>query len=486
LTDTLIKNNLLLAGILAYNSRIGVFSENEELLKSPVGGIFQQEETMEVSIYNINRRLLMRQERFGMEDVKKPDKVNKKAEVETNIFDKLKAVTSPFYLENENTMEFWAPVVASSGHRTAESLFVENKLLTEKKRIIGFVRITVGKSTLNKSLGTLLVKSVLIGIIFLIAGSGIMYFTIKRIVNPLKKLIESVQTLGKGNFGEKVPVETEDEIGKLAVAFNEMSESLMKREAEKSQLEEQLTQAQKMEAIGTLAGGIAHDFNNILGVVVGYAQTLLLTNPGKAELDHSLKEIFQAGMHANDLVKQILTFSRQGNQKRNPMLIKPIVEEVLKMMRTTLPYNVEIRCNLKAGLSPVLCDPTQIYQVLVNLCTNAGHSMIDGGGVLEVKLDEVKIDAEHTELSIDIQPGRYQIMTVTDTGHGMDYAIRKRIYDPFFTTKAPGMGTGMGLSVVHGIVKSHGGKINCYSELGKGTTFEVFFPTIREESLEVS
>jgi len=485
LTDTLIHNNLLLAGILAYNSRIGVFSENEELLRNPVGGIFQQEETVEVSVYNLNGHLLKRQERSGIEDVKKPDKADKPGgQIEPRIFDKLKASTSPFYLENKNKMDFWSPVVASSGHRTAESLFIEKESLPRKERIIGFVRITVGKSALNKRLGALLVKSVVIAIIFLIVGSGITYFTVKRITNPLNTLIKGVQTLGNGDFGEKVPVETEDEIGKLAMAFNQMSESLLRREEEKKQLEEQLRHSQKMEAIGTLAGGIAHDFNNILGVIVGYAQLALLTNPGKTDMDRSLREILQASMRAQDLVKQILTFGRQDYQERNPLLIEPIVKEALRMMRSSLPTTIEIRHKFKPGLSPVLSDPTQIHQVLINLCSNAGHAMQDGGGVLEVKLDEVEIDSDDPALSDDMQPGRYQILTVSDTGHGIDASLKERIFDPFFTTKGPGKGTGMGLSVVHGIVKSHGGRINCCSEPEKGTTFEVFFPTIEEEISE--
>ncbi|HLA04748.1 MAG TPA: ATP-binding protein, partial [Syntrophales bacterium] len=281
-----------------------------------------------------------------------------------------------------------------------------------------------------------------------------------------------------GDFGGKVPVETEDEIGNLAMAFNQMSESLAKRETEKKQLEERLRHSQRMEAIGTLAGGIAHDFNNILGVILGYAQMALLTTPEKTEIHHSLKEIFQAGIRAKDLVRQILTFSRQGDTKeRSPLLIKPIIAEALKMMRASLPATIEIRHNLKDGLSPVLSDPTQIHQVLMNLCTNAGHAMQNGEGVLEVNLDEVEIDAGDPDLFADMQPGRYQILTVNDTGHGIDASAKERIFDPFFTTKGPGKGTGLGLSVVHGIVKSHGGKIICHSEPGKGTTFQVYFPT---------
>ncbi|MDO9585615.1 MAG: ATP-binding protein, partial [Syntrophales bacterium] len=189
-------------------------------------------------------------------------------------------------------------------------------------------------------------------------------------------------------------------------------------------------------------------------------------------------------MRAKDLVKQILPFGRQGYRERKPLLIESIVKKALKVMRASLPTAIEIRHKFKPGLSPVLSDPTQIHQVLINICSNAGHAMQDGGGVLEVNLDEWEIDSGDPALSDDMQPGRYQILTISDTGHGMDASVKERIFDPFFTTKGPGKGTGMGLSVVHGIVKNHGGRINCRSEPGKGTTFEVFFPTIGGEASE--
>ena len=487
LTEALIQNNLLLTGILAYNSKIGVFSENEELLRNPVDGIFQQEEIVEVSIYDLNGRLLTKRERSEMQHAKKPDKADKTVGlIEPRIVAKLRASASPFYLEkeNKNKVEFWSSVVASSGYGSAESLFIENALPPGKERIIGFVRITVGKSLLNKRLSVLLVKSVLIGIIFLIVGSGIIYFAVKRIVNPLNTLIKGVETLGRGNFGENVPIETEDEIGNLAMAFNQMSESLLRRETEKKQLEERLRHSQRMETVGTLAGGIAHDFNNILGIIMGYAEIASTTPLEKTDMPRILREILKAGTRAKDLVQQILIFSRQGYQERNPLLIKPLVEEALRMIGVSLPAAIEIRHNLKSRLSPVLSDPSQIHQVLMNLCTNAGHAMQDGGGVLEVKLDEGEISAGDPDLSVNMQPGRYQVLTVSDTGTGMDASVKERIFDPFFTTKGPGKGTGLGLSVVHGIIRSHGGKINCYSVPGKGATFQVYFPTVKEEPSE--
>ncbi|MDP2645446.1 MAG: response regulator [Desulfobacterales bacterium] len=219
---------------------------------------------------------------------------------------------------------------------------------------------------------------------------------------------------------------------------------------------------------------------------MGYAELALLTTPEKDEMDSHLKAIFQASIRARDLIKQILAFSRQEKQEQFPMLLQPVVEEGLKMMRASLPATIEIRHDFKPGLSPVLSNPTQIHQVLMNLCTNAGHAMQENGGVLEVKLNQVEIDSGDPALLVDMLSGCYQVLTVSDTGHGMAASVKERIFDPFFTTKGPGKGTGMGLSVVHGIIKSQGGKVICHSEPGKGTIFEVFFPASEEEVSEKS
>lgn len=484
LNNALINNNLLLVGILAHNSRLGVFSENIDLLRNPVDGIFQQKETAAVAIYNAERRLLINCIRAGARPVSisgaPPEAANW-------IWDKLRAGTSPFYAEARGKIDFWSPVLANVGHRTAESLFLEGSP-SRPAHLIGFVRITVSKANLIKQLETLLVKSALICLLFLISGAGAIYFTVKRIVRPLYTLTAGVQKLGTGELGQTVTVETEDEIGRLALAFNQMSESLLRRETEKKQLEERLRQAQRLEAIGTLAGGIAHDFNNINGVILGYAQMALISKPEKEALHLCLNEIYQASVRARDLVKQILAFSRQETPARVPIFIKPVVEDVLNMVRELLPANVTISSNLKTEIGRIRSNPIQIHQALMNLCTNAADAMQDKGGIMEVTLDEAEIEALSAApvAGTGIPPGRYQILTVRDTGHGMDAAVKERIFDPFFTTKGPGRGTGMGLSVVHGIVKSHHGYIKCESEQGRGTTFMLFFPVLKEEFREES
>ena len=241
-------------------------------------------------------------------------------------------------------------------------------------------------------------------------------------------------------------------------------------------LERELQQAQKLDALGTLAGGIAHDFNNVLTAVMGLIELEALNAGEKSQTRRRMERVLSACCRARELVKQILAFSRQGDPQRKPVEIGPVVEDAVKMIRATLASTIDIRFVPQAGQSVIFGDPTQIHQVMVNLCTNAAHAMRDTGGILEIRLDDVEIDAIEAAEHLDMQSGSYVRIVVGDSGHGMDPKTLDRIFEPFFTTKGPGEGAGIGLSVVHGIVKSHGGRISAYSETGKGSTFEVFIP----------
>lgn len=254
---------------------------------------------------------------------------------------------------------------------------------------------------------------------------------------------------------------------------------------ERKRLESRLQQAQKMEAIGTLAGGIAHDFNNILSAVMGYADMARNDVPEGSRAQSYLEEVLKAADRAKELTKQILVFSRKGEDRLGEewlgVQISLVVKEALKLLRATLPTTVQIRQNLTAPPnSLVMADPTQVHQVLMNLCTNASYAMRETGGVLEVGLAEVDLDRHAGGANADLEPGRYLKLTVSDTGQGMDRSTMEKIFDPFFTTKPKGEGTGMGLSVVHGIVKSHRGAITVYSEPGQGSVFHVYLPKLEQ------
>jgi len=252
--------------------------------------------------------------------------------------------------------------------------------------------------------------------------------------------------------------------------------------SQQKKLEQQLIQAQKMEAIGTLAGGIAHDFNNILGAILGYAELVLDDAPRGTLLRKNAQRILDATQRAAGLVRQILAFSRQTKQEQKPLILADIVKEALKLFRSSLPATIEIRQEIKATAGVILGDPTQIHQVMMNLCANAAHAMKDTGGILEISLDEVLLDAESSAGNDNLKPGVYLKLMVSDSGHGIPQAVMKRIFEPYFTTKKTGEGTGMGLAMIHGIVKNHNGDISVYSEPGKGTSFHLFFPKIQEKT----
>ena len=247
---------------------------------------------------------------------------------------------------------------------------------------------------------------------------------------------------------------------------------------EQKKLEARIQQAQKMEAIGTLAGGIAHDFNNILSAIIGYTELSIDCVEQGALIQKNLHQILTAGNRAADLVNQILAFSRQSEPELRPTQIKLIATEVLKLLRASLPVMIKINSNIQSD-SMVFADPTEIHQILMNLCTNAGHAMEENGGDLEVTLINVDINEDFISMHPEkIIPGTYIKLSVSDTGYGITPDLMNRIFDPFFTTKAKGEGTGMGLSVVHGIVKKYSGLITVYSEPKKRTTFNIFLPVI--------
>jgi PAS domain S-box-containing protein len=246
-------------------------------------------------------------------------------------------------------------------------------------------------------------------------------------------------------------------------------------------LRAQLDQAQKMEAIGTLAGGIAHDFNNILTPIIGYTELSLNMISEDDRLSHNMTQVLLSANRAKDLVRQILAFSRKTEQEQKPVQVSLIAKEALRLLRSSLPTTIDIRQLIREDAvdSTTMADSTQIHQVLMNLCTNAAYAMREKGGTLSISLENVEVGPNIEGKPSDIEPGAYLMLSVADTGDGMDEAVRRRIFDPYFTTKGPNEGTGLGLAVVYGIVKSLSGAITVSSEPGKGASFSVYFPRTR-------
>lgn len=260
--------------------------------------------------------------------------------------------------------------------------------------------------------------------------------------------------------------------------------SRKKAEEEKAALEAQLLHAQKMESIGTLSGGIAHDFNNLLGIILGNAELAMEDVPEWHPAKDNINEIRTASLRARDVVKQLLSFGRKTDPKKRPVKLVQIVEDALKFLRSSIPTSIEIHQNIPNDTdNTILADSTQINQVMINLFTNAAHAMEDTGGVITIGIQNVYLDQVSAPFYPDLLPGNYIKLTVSDTGTGIDHEIKDRIFDPYFTTKEVGKGTGIGLSVVHGIVKSHNGAISVDSKFGKGTTFNILFPVAEEEAV---
>ncbi len=269
--------------------------------------------------------------------------------------------------------------------------------------------------------------------------------------------------------------ELQEIVADRTLQLRQANEALQKEALERSRMEQLLRQAQKMQAIGTLAGGIAHDFNNILFAMMAYTELALDDVPEASPAHANLTEVLKASQRAKELIKQILAFSRESEQEKQPIEPGLIVKEGLKFLRASIPTSVEIRWRFEKDLPWVVADATQIHQVLMNLCANATHAM-KGEGRLDVRLKRVEVSEAFAQDHPPLQAGPHVMMTVADTGYGMSAEVMDRIFEPYFTTKKQAEGTGLGLAVVHGIVKNHGGAITVESKLGQGTTFSVYLP----------
>jgi len=302
--------------------------------------------------------------------------------------------------------------------------------------------------------------------------------------------IEGAMVLSHNRKGSLIPpdavsvLEQFAELATLAIdnakLFDSMKDELDKRirlENERKEMEARLRQSQKMEAIGTLAGGIAHDFNNILFPILGFSEMIMHDLPDKSPVKHQLQAILDGALRAKDLVQQILTFSRETEQDYKPLKIQLIIKEVLKLARASLPSTIKIISTIPKDVGMIMADPTQVHQILMNLITNASHSMEENGGELSITLEEI-VQQDDALPVFGLKPGHYVCLTISDTGSGMDQNTLKRIFEPYFTTKSLGKGTGLGLAVVHGIIKNLHGEIIAQSTVGKGSSFSVYLPKI--------
>ncbi|WP_051957825.1 sensor histidine kinase [Desulfobacter vibrioformis] len=367
---------------------------------------------------------------------------------------------------------------------TDQSLSIDKEILCEIDRVKTRIDNILIIQDENRARQTRYKTMVGVGSVLALCFNLGMWLIISRYVNRFFKAQKSaIHAIASENYDYGFPAPSNDEIGDLSIGMKEIARNLSQaRERYKDitdfkRLENQLIRAQKMAAIETLAGGIAHDFNNILFPIMGHTEMLLQDVPEDGDLYKRLKKIYTGAERAKDLVSRLLTFSRQDRGKVRYMDVGPVIDEALKLLRASLPATIEIHTQISPGCSKVMADPIQIHQIVMNLATNAFHAMEASGGVMTITLEQEIIDGASASAAMLVVPtGVYNLLTVADTGTGIADHVQEKIFDPYFTTKAQGKGTGMGLSVVHGIITRMGGSIDVATTPGKGSVFRVRIP----------
>lgn len=470
LTEKTVSKGELLASLLASSSRLGVFAENAELLAGPMSGILENREVLSVAVYSADGRTIAFQNRAG-------SNLLPGTEWDARIGEMLNKSVPSVHFRNSGNFVFWMRVDLLSHASESDAIYFGDRPSKENEQAIGYVRIVLDDHQLQESLHGLLLDSILIGVVFLIIGSVIAYLIAGRVTKPLNRLTEGVNAFTEGKGYELIAVETKDEIGNLATAFNEMVDSIRKREAEKEELEEQLRHSQKMEAIGTMAGGVAHDFNNILTAINGYGALLMRKLEKGSKLWSYADQITKSGERAATLTHRLLAFSRKQIISPRPTDLNEVVRNIEKMLARLVTEDIELQFRLDAANPTVMADTVQIDQVLLNLVTNARDAMPQGG-LIKITTGLVTLEDDPVKRHDQGPTGDYVLLTVTDNGIGMTEEVKERIFDPFYTTKDVGKGTGLGLSMVYGIVKQHNGIIEVETESGTGSSFKIYLPLI--------
>ena len=470
--EELVKEGKVLAGLLAYNVKTGVFAENVGLLKEAVRGIMSQKNVVAVNIYAAGNGVLLSEQKNpqGVDlGIRGDGKGTLPTPEEGRLFE---------VIEGETAVGILTPVVLETPVRSAEDLYFDNEVSGTGQTVIGYVKVTMSKAVLDQEIKMILLRSGLIALAFLLVGISIVCVAIRKVTQPLTKLTEAVRALGAGDTVEQVPVESRDEIGRLAMSFNTMYENLCKRDEEKSLLEERLRHSQKMEAVGTLARGIAHDFNNILSTVQGSVYILEKKIYQDPHLRQYILRMHNSLTKAKSLIQGLITFSKLQNVVSGPVDFNLTIRKLMPTLVSLVGENVRVKMLLSEGELMICADKLQIEQVMMNLCLNARDAMPDGGAIT-VKTAIATTGADYIP-EREMPRGRYALVEVSDTGTGMDEETKGRVFEPFFTTKEVGKGTGLGLSIVFGIVEQIRGYVEVHTTKGEGTVFVLLFPLLEK------
>lgn len=471
----LLNKGGMIAKNLAYNSRLGVFSENKDLLKDLVAGVLQDKEVAAVSIVTLDGTLLISQ--------KKTQPLNAGIEKDSaaKIIENLKESPRPFYSESEGSIDFWEPVAIAQAY-TEESLLFGERPSQRKERVIGFARVEVDKSTLKKEISWLVFNSLTLGIIFLVVALLTAYNVLRRVINPLNELTAAVATLRTVGSFEKVPVGATDEVGRLANAFNDMAEALMKREKgmielnrdleeeikEKTDLQKEAVRSAQLVALGELAAGVAHEINNPVNSIMNYAQLLLdECSSGITETLYA-GQIIKEGDRIARIVRSLLSFARTEGENKRAVSVSAALSETLSLSGAQLrKEGINVSVSVPGDLPDIIAYQQHIEQVFLNLISNARHA-------LNEKYPSVN-DDKVLEISAEGM-GSFVRITFCDNGPGIPEEIIGKVTNPFFTTKPAGLGTGLGLSISYGIIADHNGRFNIESVYGQYTKVVIDLP----------
>jgi signal transduction histidine kinase/ActR/RegA family two-component response regulator len=475
LTEKIISKGELLADMLAHSSRLGVFSENADQLAMPINGIMNNREVMAVAVFSTDGRILAFRNREGSSD-------QAIMELTGPRFDSLLNGTVPKlrYLAGDR-YAFLARITQNYQVSREDSALFNTPATNTAEQVLGFVRVDLNRQPLQEELRELLLESILIGMVFLVITLLLAYGIAEKITKPLNALSKGVEAFGRGEEYRPIPVEGNDELDHLADAFNNLAATLRERESEKEELSAQLRQSQKMEAVGTLAGGIAHDFNNILTVINGYGSLLKLEISAADKHWNYADQIVKAGERAANLTSRLLAFSRKQIIHPQVLDLNSVIKNIEQMLTRLITEDIELRIHLEAENPFVLADEGQLDQVLINLVTNARDAMPQGGK-LTISTGIVSLDEDFARKH-NLENGTLHVeLKVSDNGIGMTEATNDRIFDPFYTTKEVGKGTGLGLAMIYGIVKQHGGIISVNTEPDKGTAISIFMPLVERNA----
>ncbi|MBC8413013.1 MAG: response regulator [Nitrospira sp.] len=474
----LLEEGSQLVRMFAQSARMGVYAGDSDLLTDlwnvHMRGIINYRDALLVEVYTAEGEQMISRGRSGHKELIDSDISYAMDKLAGSLDTRLSIVI----LEGEEGIEFWAPIFIRNEFDEEEMLYYKGSDIPAGSEVIGFARIVLSTASMKGLLSASVMKGLFVPAGFILLGWVITLWIVRGVTRPLKRLTEGVRNVDDIDSLPIIPVESGGEISELTEAFNDMTDKLKRHESEKKTLEDQLRHSQKLDAIGTFTGGIAHDFNNILSVIISSGKLLRQSLEKKGSGDIYIDQIQFSAKKASALIRRLLTFSSRQVIDLKAVNMNKIILGFEDMLRRLIGDDIELILYLDEGNMTVYADPGQIEQVLMNLVINARDAMPEGG-----RITIATESAEVHEESVSVEQGKfgqYVVTTVSDTGTGIAEEIRDRIYDPFYTTKAAGEGTGLGLSVTHGIVQQHNGKIELDTVNGSGTSFRIYLPLSSE------